>query len=112
MKSVEKEKILEELKKIYPNHDHIIGGSPMSLDDWKNKNNPYHWIKEAHDNNVELYNDVGYGHLMLVIDGVINAHGIDCVVSSTNEYIGCSGAYTGIDGIILYKRCHVKKEIK
>jgi len=109
MTKKEKENVIEELERIFPHHPHIIGGEKLTLDEWQNNNEPHQWILVSKIDKIELYDDVSYGCLLMIVNGKINAHGKDFVISHDNEYIGVDESYNGLRTSTIYRRCKNEK---
>jgi len=108
------EKWLNELKRIFPDHDHVFVDNQLKLDEWKKQNSPYTWILEIEHDNIQIYDDVGYGHLLMIIDGKIINHGRNFVSSIGSDYIAMTEYYTGDEDnpVILYKKIDKKGKKK
>ena len=105
MTKAEEENVITELERIFPYHLHIIGGKQLTFEEWQINNEPHQWILASKINNIELYDDVSYGCLLLIKNGKINAHGKGFVISHDNEYVGIDESYNGLRTSTLYRRC-------
>ena len=98
---MEKEKILETLKRQYPN-SLWKESQRLSLDDWKTAGKPYIWEIVQIYKGYYLLSDQGYGKLALYKDGAVISTSNSGIVNDSNM-IGL-GEYYGFEKPTLFEK--------
>jgi len=97
------ERDLEKINKV-SNIPCVLVDRFIKLEAWERLGKPRLLLKvdSSEDNSIVLYEDIGYGHLFLVVGDEV-FQGRDFVSDSDNEWVGLSGFFTG-NVPCLYKR--------